>query len=243
MIGFISMRKLFATQSMAVTLLAAMTASAVVPAMAADDVTPVLNKLDATSKTFKSAQADILWDHVQTQPIEDKDTQAGTLLVVRDGGGTRMALHIKTDNGQPALKDMVYADGIGKMYQPSIKQLQVFKIGDNKAALDAFLTLGFGGSGQDLSKNWTITSLGTEAVNGVSAAKLQLVPKDSKLAESTPKVLLWIDTNQGVAIKQQRLQSDGTYVVFTYSNIHLNGKVPSGAFEIKTAPGTQTVNH
>ena len=237
------MRKTLATHSLALTLLAAMTISVSRPALAADDLTPVLNKLDATSKTFKSAQADILWDHVQTQPVEDKDSQAGTILVAREGGETKLALHIKTDNGQPALKDMAYAGGTGKMYQPSIKQIQIFKVGDNKAALDAFLTIGFGGSGQDLSKNWTITSLGTEAVNGVSAAKLQLIPKDAELAKSTPKVLLWIDMNQGVAVKQQRFQNDGSYLVFTYSNIKLNGKVPSGAFEIKTAPGTQTVNH
>lgn len=237
------MRKTLATQTLALTLLAAMTISVSRPALAADDLTPVLNKLDATSKTFKSAQADILWDHVQTQPVEDKDSQAGTILVAREGGETKLALHIKTDNGQPALKDMAYAGGTGKMYQPSIKQIQIFKVGDNKAALDAFLTIGFGGSGQDLSKNWTITSLGTEAVNGVSAAKLQLIPKDAELAKSTPKVLLWIDMNQGVAVKQQRFQNDGSYLVFTYSNIKLNGKVPSGAFEIKTAPGTQTVNH
>jgi outer membrane lipoprotein-sorting protein len=206
-------------------------------------VKQILDKLDATSKTFKSAEADILWENVQTKPIEDKDSQAGTILVARDGGETKLAMHIKTDNGSPALKDMVYANGTGKMYQPAIKQMQVFKIGDNKAALDAFLTLGFGGSGQDLSKNWNITLLGTESVNGVSAVKLQLAPKDAKMAESTPKVLLWIDMNQGLAVKQQRFQNDGTYVVFTYSNIHLNGKVPSGAFEIKTASGTQIVNH
>jgi outer membrane lipoprotein-sorting protein len=233
------MRKALVMHSLALVLFA----GAAIPARCGDDLAPILGKLDATSKTFKSAQADILWDHVQTKPIEDRDTQAGTILVARDGGETKVALHIKTDNGQPALKDMVYAGGTGRMYQPSIKQMQVFKVGENKAALDAFLTLGFGGSGQDLSKNWNITLLGTEAVNGVSGAKLQLTPKDAKVAESTPKVLLWIDVNQGIALKQQRFQSDGTYLVFTYSNIKLNSKVPGGAFDIKTAPGTQVVNH
>jgi outer membrane lipoprotein-sorting protein len=138
---------------------------------------------------------------------------------------------------------MVYADGTGKMYQPSIKQLQVFKVGDRKAALDAFLTLGFGGSGQDLDKNWKITPQGNEAVNGVNAVKLLLIPRDSTVAETTPKVLLWIDMSQGIAVKQQQFKSDGTYTVFTYSKIHLNAKVPKDAFEIKTAPGTQTINH
>jgi outer membrane lipoprotein-sorting protein len=155
----------------------------------------------------------------------------------------QVAVHIKTDNGKPVLKDLAYANGVGKMYEPTIKQIQVFKVGDKSAQLETFLTLGFGGSGQDLAKNWQITDAGTEAVNGVQAAKLQLVPHDPALAKTTPKVLLWIDLDKGVALKQQRFDSAGNYVVFTYSNIQLNKKVPSNAFEIKTAPGTQVVNH
>lgn len=237
------MRRAFARQSLAFMLFATILIPVAFSATAPDDLTPVLAKLDATSKVFKSAQADILWDTVQTQPTLDKVTQAGTILIARVGGDSKLALHIKTTNGTPTLKDMVYAGGIGKLYQPSIKQMQVFPIGDNKAALDAFLTLGFGGSGQDLEKNWTVTLQGNEPTNGVSAVKLQLIPRDPKIAQTTTKVLLWIDMSQGIAVKQQQFNNDGTYKVITYSNIKLNGKVPSGAFEIKTASGTQVVNH
>jgi outer membrane lipoprotein-sorting protein len=44
-------------------------------------------------------------------------------------------------------------------------------------------------------------------------------------------------------VKQQRYDGDGNYLVFAYSNIRLNAKAPAHTFEIKTAPGTQTVNH
>jgi outer membrane lipoprotein-sorting protein len=213
-------------------------------APAADDVDKVLARLDGSAKSFKSAQADIIWDHVQTQPIEDKDSQVGTILFERTKSGElQLALHVKTDNGKPALKDFVYSGGIGKMYQPSIKQMQVFKLGDNRAELDTYLTLGFGGSGEDLKKTWKITSLGDDKANGVTAVKLQLVPIDSNIAKTTPKVILWIDMEKGVAVRQQRFGTDGSYVVFSYSNIQTNAKVPSGAFEIKVASGTQIVNH
>lgn len=215
-------------------------------AAAPSDLDKVLSKLDSSAKTFKSAQADIVWDKVQTQPIPDTDSQVGTAIFERDqskSGEMRMAMHIKTDNGKPALKDMVYSGGVGKMYQPTIKRMEVFKLGDNRAALDAFLTLGFGGSGEDLKKSWKISLVGTEPVNGSPAAKLQLLPIDPKMAESTTKVFLWIDMQKGVAVKQQRFSPDGSYLVLTYSNIQLNGKVPSGAFEIKTASGTQVINH
>jgi len=217
--------------------------SVVLPATAADDLGNVLTRLDASAAKFKSAQADITWDNVQVAPIEDKDSQVGTVVFERKNGQVQMALHIKTDNGKPVLKDMVYADGTGKLYEPRLKQMQVFKLGERKAQLDTFLTLGFGGSGQDLKKNWNVTYAGTESVGGVSAAKLQLVPKDPEVAKSAPKVTLWVDLDRGVAVKQQRFDPAGNYVVFSYANLKLNGGVPSNAFEIKTASGTQIVNH
>jgi hypothetical protein len=211
---------------------------------AADDLDKLIAKLDASAKTFASAQADIVWDNIQPQPVFDKDSQVGAVIFARGKDGQmQVAVHIKTDNGKPVEKDLSYAGGIGKMYEPGIKQMQVFKVGDKSGQLEAFLTLGFGGSGQDLKKNWEITYAGTEAVNGVQAAKLQLVPHDPAVAKTTPKVLLWVDMDKGVALKQQRFQTDGNYVVFTYSNIELNKKVPSNAFEIKTASGTQIVTH
>jgi outer membrane lipoprotein-sorting protein len=218
-------------------------ASAARPALAADDLAKVLARLDAEAAKFKSAQADIVWDNVQTQPIEDDDKQLGTVLFERKNGQVQMALHIKTDNGKPVQKDLVYAGGVGKLYEPLLKQMQVFKVGDRQSQLDSFLTLGFGGSGKDLQKSWDVSYAGTDQVGGISAVKLQLVPRDANLAKTAPKVLLWIDMDKGVAVKQQRFDPSGGYVIFTYGNLKLNGSVPANAFEIKTAPGTQIVNH
>ena len=240
----------FSRKSLTVALLLAAcipawnSATAAAQPAAQPDLDKVLAKLDSSAKTFKSAQADIVWDNIITQPAPDTDSQVGTVLFARSKSGEmRMALHIKTDNGRSALKDLIYAEGVGKMYQPSIKQMQIFKVGDNRSAFDAFLTLGFGGSGEDLKKTWKVTLAGTEAVNGVQAAKLQLVPVDAKLAQSTKQVFLWIDMDKGVAVKQQRFATDGSYLVLAYSGIQLNGKIPSGAFDLKPPKDTQIVNH
>jgi outer membrane lipoprotein-sorting protein len=217
--------------------------AAMVPAAAAQDLNAVLAKLDAGAAKFKSAQADVVWENVQTQPIYDSDKQAGTILFARAGGQVEVALHLKTDNGKPIVKDMIYADGKGKLYDGQLKQLQVFEVGDKKSSLDAFLTLGFGGSGADLEKAWTVTYEGAEAVNGAQAAKLQLVPKDAAVAKTSPKVILWVDMDKGVGLKQQRFDASGNYAVITYSNIKLGVPVGSGAFQMKTPSGTQVVNH
>jgi outer membrane lipoprotein-sorting protein len=224
-------------------MLAALMGPAMSPALAADDLEKVLARLDASAAKFKSAQADIVWDNVQTQPIEDDDKQVGNVFFERKDGQVQMAVHLKTDNGKPVQKDIVYAGGVGKLYEARLKQLQVFKVGDKRSQLDTFLTLGFGGSGKDLQKAWTISYAGTESVGGVSAAKLQLVPRDASLAQTAPKVVLWVDLEKGVAVKQQRYDPAGNYVIFSYNNIKLNGSIPAGTFELKTPSGTQVVNH
>jgi outer membrane lipoprotein-sorting protein len=80
-------------------------------------------------------------------------------------------------------------------------------------------------------------------VDGKQAAKLELIPKDPSAKNSFPKVLLWVDLADGIALKQQRYDASGNYNVVSYHNIRVNASVPSDAFEIKTAPGTQIVNH
>jgi outer membrane lipoprotein-sorting protein len=227
-------RKWFVLSMMAVLL---------IPAAMAQDLNSVLAKLDAAAAKFKSAQADVVWENVQTQPIYDSDKQAGTILFARAGGQVEVALHLRSDNGHPIVKDMIYANGQGKLYDGQLKQLQVFAVGDKKSSLDAFLTLGFGGSGADLQKAWTVTYEGTEAVNGAQAAKLQLIPKDPAVAKTAPKVILWVDMDKGVGLKQQRYDASGNYAVISYSNIKLGGSVSGSAFQMKTPAGTQVVNH
>jgi len=211
-------------------------------ASAADDLANVLSKLDAASATFKSAQADVNWDNVQTAPIEETDKQVGTVVFERNNGQTRMALHITTFNGKPVPKEMVYAGGLFKLYEPLQKQMQVFKAGANSNQINSMLTVGFGGSGKDLQKSWTVTYVSTEQVEGKQAAKLELTPLDPGMKNNFPKLWLWINMENGIALKQQRFDTTGNYNIVTYRNIRLNGSVPSNAFEIKTAPGTNIVN-
>lgn len=207
------------------------------------DLKAVLARLDTASAAFKSAQADITTDIVQKVPIPDDDKQTGAILFERKNGELAMAMHLKTDNGKPAAKDVVFAGGTGKLYEPMLKQMQVFKTGANQALANTILALGFGGSGKDLEKNWEVTFAGLDPVDGKPFAKLELVPRDASVKKTFPKVWLWIDMGNGLAVQQQFFDPDGNYKLATYRNIRLNGKVSSDAFEIKTAPGTQIVNH
>src|ERR1700761_7958176 len=114
------------------------------------DLEKVLSQMDAASQKFQSAQADFSWDQL-TAVVQSHEITTGTIAFRRAGSGTEMIAHVKTDNGQPAPKDNLYKNRELAYYQPTIKQQTIFSAGANRQQYEGFLTLGFGGSGKDLS--------------------------------------------------------------------------------------------
>ncbi len=201
------------------------------------DLQKVITQLNTAASKFLSAQADFTWDQYQAV-VEEHDVQTGTIYYERKKGVTRTAAYIKDDNGNPAPKTVVYDNGEAQYYVPSIKQLTVIRAGANKGQWESFLTLGFGGSGADLQANWKVSLLGTDNINGVSVAKLDLVPLQQKVLDMFPHVTIWIDPTQGISYKQIFYEPGGDNRTATYKNIRYNQPLASDIFEIKKAPGT-----
>jgi outer membrane lipoprotein-sorting protein len=204
------------------------------------DLQKVITQLNAAATRFSSAQADFTWDQYQAV-VQEHDVQTGTIYYERKKGATRTAAYIKTDNGKPALKTVVYDNGEAQYYVPSMKQLTIIKAGDNKAQWESFLTLGFGGSGTDLQTNWKVSLLGTENMSGVSVVKLDLVPLQKKVLDMFPHVTIWIDPVQGISYKQIFYEPGGDKRTATYKNIRYNQPIAADVFVIKQAPGTNHV--
>lgn len=192
----------------------------------------VLSQMDAASAKFQSAQADFTADSY-TAVVQSHDVQTGTIAFRRVGGATEMIMHVKTDEGQPSLKDVLYKNGELAYYQPAVKQETILKAGSN---YERYLTLGFGGSGKELAANWNIQYQGIETIDGVETAKLDLTPRTA--SDQFTHITVWIDSKRGISLKQQVFQDSGDYRAAKYSNIRLNN-VPASAFTVQIAPGTQ----
>jgi outer membrane lipoprotein-sorting protein len=192
----------------------------------------VLSQMDAASAKFQSARADFAWDQY-TAVVQSHDLQKGTIAFRRVGGSTEMIAHVKTDDDQPSLKDVLYKNGELDFYQPAVKQEVILRGNSN---YERYLTLGFGGSGKDLATNWNINYQGTETIDGVETAKLDLTPKTP--SDQFTHITVWIDPKRAVSLKQQVFQDSGDARTAVYSNIQLND-VPASAFALEMAPGTQ----
>ena len=197
----------------------------------------VLNQMDAVAAGFKTAEADFVWDQY-TKVVNETDTQSGKVYFRRASKEIEMAADIT----QPTEKHVLYQNSTVRVYEPRIDQLTVYNTGKNRAEVESFLVLGFGGRGHDLRKSFDVSFQGYEQAGGVRAAKLNLVPKTAKARNIFDHIILWIDTARGISVQQQFLEPQGDYRLAKYSNIRLNQSIPGDVFKLKTTARTKTVN-
>jgi outer membrane lipoprotein-sorting protein len=220
--------------SLASTLLFATFAQAQA-APAGEGLESVLTQMDRAADKFKSAQADFEWDQYQ-KIVNETDVQKGKVSFLHDKE-TQMAADITV----PDKKMLVFINGKLSFYQPKIEQVTEYDAGKNRAEVESFLVLGFGSRGHDLAKQFTVKYQGREVVDGVKTARLELTPLTPKVRSMFSTIVLWVDTDRDVSIKQQAFEPAGDYRIAKYSNIKLNPRLPEDTFKLKTTSKTKIV--
>ena len=205
---------------------------------ATPELQPVLNKMDQLAANFRTTQAAFVWNQYQ-KVVDETDTQKGTVYFRRSGNEIQMAADI---NDPASPKYVLFTDSKVEIYQPKIDQVTRYNTGKDRATIESFLVLGFGGSGRDLLKSFDVKYLGTEKVDGIDTAKLELVPKSPKVRGTFDHIWLWIDPARGVSVQQQLFEPSGDYRLAKYSDIQLNQKIPDTAFKLKTTGKTKIVS-
>jgi outer membrane lipoprotein-sorting protein len=197
----------------------------------------VLTQMDNTAVNFRSTEASFVWDQY-TKVVNESDTQKGKVYFRRVGKEIQMAAEIT----EPDKKSVLFTDSKIEVYQPRIDQVTVYNAGKNREAFESFLVLGFGGSGHDMLKSFDVKYLETENVDGINAAKLELVPKSPKIRNNFDHIVLWIDPARGVSVQQQLFEPSGDYRLAKYADIKLNEKIPDTVFKLKTTGKTKIVS-
>lgn len=194
----------------------------------------VLTQMDAASAKFQSAEADFQWDFFE-RVTRSTSTQTGTIYFQRrKNASTEMGAKIVT----PDLKLLSYKDNVLEVFDPKVNTLLKIDTKKNGAQVESFLTLGFGGSGRDLEKSWTIKDLGMETVDGLSAAKLDLVSKDENVRNMFTHVTIWVDLSRDVLLRQEGYTPSEDKRTAIFKNIKYNVKLDKKPYEIK--PNSKT---
>ena len=191
-----------------------------------------LKKMDASSAKFKSAEADFHKVLVATFLGHKEETlQDGTIYVEGKGSQTQMGIFT---TGKEARK-VDYKNGNLRLFNPGLGCYN--NVASKAGQAESFLSVGFGGSGADLQKEWEVTDLGPETITSegkpVAVEKLGLVPKSQTVKNNFSQVTLWMDLSRGIALKQVLTSPQGDTTTAVYTNIRLNGSINKKPFEFK----------
>lgn len=199
----------------------------------------VLSQMDQTAANFHAAQAAFTWDQYQ-KVVDEHDLQKGTVYFRRSGNEVQMAADI-SEPSPP--KYVLFIDSKVEVYQQEkIDTVTTYNTGKNRAAVESFLVLGFGGSGRDMLKSFDVKYIATESLGAIETAKLELTPKSEKIRNNFNRILLWIDLARGVSVQQQLFAPSGDYRLAKYSDIQLNQKLSDSVFKLKTTAKTKFVS-
>jgi outer membrane lipoprotein-sorting protein len=221
---------------LACLLVGAAAAAAQAPAANSPALQKVLQQMDRAAAEFRSAQADFVWDQYQ-RVVDETDRQAGAIYFRKQRDEIQMAAHI----AQPDQKQVLFAEGKVRLYQPRIEQVTEYQAGKDRAEFESFLVLGFGGSGQDLVRTFEVAWGGTETVDGVETARLELVPRSQRVRGMFARIVLWIDPARGVSLQQQFFEPSGDHRLARYTNIRLNQRLGDDPFRLKTTSRTRFI--
>src|ERR1700722_2304399 len=198
----------------------------------------VLRQMDAASLKFQSAEANFQWD-LYEKVVQQTSTQKGTIYFKKEAGKTVMGAKLTS----PTTKILEYRNGTLTLFDPGTDHETIITPKGNQAQMESFLTLGFGGSGKEMAKAWTISDLGDEVVNGVQTAKLDLVPKDPAVRNKCTHMTIWVDPVRGVMLKQSFYMPSEDYRTAVFSDIKYNQSVDTKPYQIKTDSKTTTDSH
>jgi len=203
----------------------------------AEDVSVILKRMNDAAPSFHGMSANM---HLVTYTavIQDKLEEDGTLKMQKAKNGTIRAVMDFSGQKDSAREIGLFGKTV-RMYFPNAKYYQDYEFGKNGDLINQFLLLGFGASGDDLSKSYTITSEGMEKIAGLTTTKLLLIPKDPQVKEKLARVELWIPEGQADPIQQQFFEEpSGNYRKVMYGDIHLNPAI-KGTLDIKVPSGTE----
>jgi outer membrane lipoprotein-sorting protein len=191
----------------------------------------VLARMDKAAAAFR-AMTGKLRKAEYTAILNDTTVENGEIYLLRSG----RKLLMRTEILDPEPRSIGFDDSRVQVYYPKIKTVQIYDLGRQRSLVDQFLVLGFGSSGAELTRNYTVKLLGEEVVDGQRASRLELAPKSAQVAEQIRGVELWIPLEAGHPIQQKFLQPGGDYYLVTYSEVKINPNVPESGFRLRLPP-------
>jgi outer membrane lipoprotein-sorting protein len=192
----------------------------------------VLNMMDHSAEDFKSLTAAI--EHIKyTAVVKDTSTETGEIFVRKDQ-------KVRIDFQSPDPRTIIRNGDNLYIYTPKINRVEEYNIGKNRAVADQYLALGFGGRADDLRKNFTISLVGEEDLDGHKAVLIELLPHAEEMKKQVSKIQMWVDESSWMPVQQKFFEAGSDdYVISRYTKVMKNLKLGDGKFKPDWPKGTK----
>lgn len=197
------------------------------PLGAAETVQAVLARMDREAADFHQLTARMK-RVTYTAILNDTETESGAIWLKRSGAKIEMRGEIYGDDA----RSFGVRGSEGQMYYPKMKTVQIYDLGKARSLVDQFLLLGFGSSGKDIQKNYTVKVAGEDVVGGQKTTRLELLPHSKQLQEQITRVEVWIPLNAGHPVQQKFFKPANNYDLVVYSEILVNPGLPDSEFRL-----------
>ena len=196
----------------------------------------VLTKIDQVGASLRSMSSSISqrrWTDI-LQEFDQGESGQFFFLKQKD------EIYLRKEIDNPQKNTLIISEGKLLYYQPKIKQLQKYDLG-NKRDRTEFLLLGFSSNKQALKEAYQIRLGKKETVEGREAYPLELTPKSQSLSAYFSQIVLWIDTTLWVPIQQKLVEPTRDYLLIRFDDIELNPNISKSRFDLKLPKDVQVV--
>ncbi len=192
----------------------------------------VLGMMDRSAADFKSLSADI--EHIKyTAVVKDTSTETGQIFVRHDA-------KLRIDFMKPDPRTILRTGDNLYIYTPKINRVEEYNIGKNRVTADQYLALGFGTKSENLKKNYQVSLVGEEELDGRKTAVLELIPNSEDVRKEIPKIHMWVDEGNWLPVQQKFFEgSSGDYFLSRYRNLMKNLKIQDSQFKPDWPKGTK----
>jgi len=208
-------------------------------AVRAESLADILVRMDKAARDFKNMTASVKRIEY-TDVLHESAETTGAVRLKRGKNGLAAIMEF----GEPNPYTAHLVGRKVEIFKPkggpngTVEEYDAGKLAKN---MDQFLLLGFGTTGAELKKEYTIALGPAETIDGKQTTRIDLNPKSAELKKLVTKVELWIPANSGNPIREKVLQPSKDYSLVTYSNLQVNTDVPDSAFELNMPKGVRRI--
>jgi outer membrane lipoprotein-sorting protein len=194
----------------------------------------ILEQVDRGAREFRSLTANVERTKV-TVVVDDHSTESGQIRVRRDA---KMRIDLTSPDPRTILRlgDKLY------IYNPKIRRVEEYDLGQHRAMIDQFILLGFGTTADSLRKSYLITVENEELLGNQKTIRLQLTPKDDEVRKEISRIDLWLDEATWTPAQQKFYETgSGDYFTVRYTNVARNVPIPNSRFRQNWPAGVTRV--